>query len=93
MSQSGPIEPANRGTVSTHRSYLTAAEFAQDVGRSEWWVKDQARRGLIKHYRKGEEPLPGRRDTRPMLFRKSQVREVARRINRVERIVPAEESA
>lgn len=67
---------------------VTAEELARRVGRSRGWVGDQVRKGLIPHARIGAPPLPGRKDTRPIMFTEEQAREIQARVLYIE-YVPA----
>lgn len=67
---------------------LSAKELGVRVGRSTYWVKENARRGRIPHVRLGEKQ-EGQRDVRPIYFTEAQARRVEAMINRVE-YVPAD---
>lgn len=80
--------PVTSTTLDDEAPELSAKELAVRVGRSTYWVKENARRGRIPHVRLGARK-PDQRDVRPIYFTEEQAQAVERFVNRVE-IVPAD---
>lgn len=91
MTPHPPMEvsnPVTSTTLADATPELSAKELAARVGRSTYWVKENARRGRIPHLRLGERQ-EGKRDVRPIYFTEEQARQVEAWVNRVE-YVPAD---
>ena len=80
--------PATSTTLDNATPELSARELGLRVGRSTYWVKENARRGRIPHVRLGERQ-EGKRDVRPIYFTEAQAREIEGMVHRVE-FVPAD---
>lgn len=90
MTQHTPMEvstPVTSTTLDDAEPELSAKELAARVGRSTYWVKENARRGRIPHVRLG--PRKEGRDVRPIYFTEQQAQEIEGLVHRVE-FMPAD---
>lgn len=96
MFQGAPAQALTDDTSTEHPStsdLLTVPEVARLARRSPWWIREQARRGLVDHYREGVAPPAGRRDVRPIVFTEAQAAAVVERARGVELRRAEQESA